>query len=176
MKTKQEIRKYIVNKRKELPDTEVIEKSLKIVEKIFFHPIFLKSEVVYCYKSIQNEVNMDHIINKLLKDNKQVALPRIDHNQMNFFMINTKEDLEKGYFGIYEPKDYCKKADLPDLVLVPGVAFTPDGYRLGYGGGFYDRFLSEINTYSIGIGYAFQIINSLPIEEHDKKLNEIITD
>ena len=75
-----------------------------------------------------------------------------------------------------DPKDSCEKAPAPDLLLVPGVAFTDTGNRLGYGGGFYDRFLKEHPCKTIGIGYDFQLLKELPTEEHDICLDEVITD
>lgn len=158
-----------------MPQDDYYKKSEVICKKILLHPKFKNADVIYGYENIHNEVSLYTLQKEILRRGKVLALPRIDDGVMNFYVIRDFDDLECGYYGIYEPKSTCNSAPNPDIVLVPGVAFTKGRYRLGYGGGFYDSFLSVTDTYSIGVAYDFQIIDDLPIEEHDIKLDEIIT-
>lgn len=175
METKKELRSHMITMRKNMSQDDFYNKSADICKKISGHGKFQNANIIYCYDNINNEVSLYQLQKEILRSGKILGLPRIDKGIMNFYVINDFDDLTPGYMGIFEPKDYCKNAPAPDLVLVPGVAFTNEGFRLGYGGGYYDRFLSETDAYSIGIAYDFQIVDSLPVEEHDMRLNEIIT-
>lgn len=175
METKKELRTRMIRMRKQMSHNDFFNKSADICSKIKSHPKFRQAKVIYCYDNIKNEVSLYNLQKEILKDKKILALPRIDEGVMNFYIIEDFDDLACGYMGIFEPKEQCREAPAPDIVLVPGVAFTKDGFRLGYGGGFYDRFLSHADTYSIGVAYDFQIVQTLPVEEHDICLDEIIT-
>ena len=94
---------------------------------------------------------------------------------MNFYKINTFEDVSTGKFGIWEPKVLENKQNQLDLLIIPLVACNEDGYRLGMGGGYYDRFISKYPTYTIGIAYQFQYIDFIP-ESHDLRFDLLITD
>ena len=149
MTDKKQLRKELITKRKKMTDEEFSNKSLSICNRLLNNSQYLKSKVIYCYYKVKGQ-NMD------------------------FFEVKSLEELEPGYFNIPEPPE-TTPAPKGDLIIVPGVAFSKKGERLGYGGGFYDRFLEHHKVYTIGVAYDFQIMNSLPTEEHDRKLNEIIT-
>lgn len=173
MISKKDIRKEILSKRKALDNHELITKSSLIVDKILNHKVYINSQVVYCYSSINNEVCLDLLMEDIVRQKKVLALPKVEDNNITFYQVSNPSKLKKGYFDIMEPYN-CPKAKPADLIIVPGVAFTKNGDRLGYGGGFYDRFLSLSSAYTLGVGFDFQILETLPTQEHDKKLNDII--
>lgn len=175
MNKKQQIRHEIIQKRKSLIPNEYKQKSLAICKKIIESSEYDKSNVIFCYSAVNNEVDLTYLINNALACKKKIAMPKVIGENIKFYFINSLEDLTPGYFKIPEPDTVCPAED-GDLIIVPGVAFSESGARLGYGGGFYDRFLSENLIYSIGAGFDFQIIKNLPLEEHDKKTNKVITD
>jgi 5-formyltetrahydrofolate cyclo-ligase len=174
MLEKKEIRKELISKRKQLTAEEVVTKSSLICNKIIDSELYQKSSVIYCYSAINNEVNLSELIEHAFIHNKAVALPRVENNEMSFHIIKSFDELKAGYYNILEPQ---KKIPAPqaDLIIVPAVAFTKDGNRLGYGGGFYDRYLEKNNIYSIGVCYDFQILEQIPTMKHDKKINKIIS-
>ena len=176
MVLKKELRKRMIATRMTLSKEEVDKASKKIVQQLLVHPCYQDASVIYAYSSIKNEIKLDELFLYAFSEHKILALPKVHGERIDFFTIRHPGDLEIGAFGIYEPGSTCKKAPNPDLILVPGVAFSKDGFRLGYGGGFYDRFLSAHDAYSIGVGYGFQIIDELPVEHFDQKLSEIVTD
>lgn len=176
MYSKKELRKRIINRRNALTQIEVLRAGEIIAEKVLRHPAYQDASVIYAYSATQNEVPLDLLFSHIFTAGKLLALPKIEHGCMNFHVISGLKDLEKGTFGIYEPKPFCCMAPKPELILVPGVAFTKDGFRLGYGGGFYDRFLCDNSAYSIGIGYSFQVLDEIPLEAFDRQVSEIITE
>lgn len=174
--SKKEIRHDMINKRKNLTHDEVITKSSKICTKIINNDCYNNAEIIFCYSAINNEVDLEMLIKHAILHNKKIAFPKvISKYEMRFFYVNSLSDMKEGYYNILEP-DTSRPATKADLIIVPGVAFNKEGFRLGYGGGFYDRFFEENTIYSIGVGYDFQLIENMPVMEHDKKLNQIITD
>ena len=107
-----------------------------------------------------------------------VAVPRVSGQNMFFFYVESYNDLTKGNFGILEPKDSAMQAEEKDaLMIIPGVAYDKTGNRIGYGGGYYDRYLAgEHDHYIIAPAYGFQIVDSLISEEHDIQVDEIISE
>ncbi|WP_342541174.1 5-formyltetrahydrofolate cyclo-ligase [Heyndrickxia sp. FSL K6-6286] len=126
------------------------------------------------------EVDTWQIIRHLWDIGKQVAVPKCvpQTKEMVFKQITSFTQLESVYFGLYEPIDVAseiKKTDL-DLIIVPGLAFTKQGYRLGFGGGYYDRFLLKYEGSKISLAFSEQIKQNLPIEDHDIPVDIIITE
>lgn len=175
MVSKKEIRQEIIQKRKKMSISQVVTKSSLICNKIINSPCYKNSRTIYCYFSVNNEVNLESLMEHALADGKTVALPRVENNNINFYCIKSLDKLNPGYYNIPEPEPEIS-APQGDLLIVPGVAFTEKGERLGYGGGFYDRFLSQNDIYSIGVCFGFQIVKNIPTMEHDQKMNEIISD
>ncbi len=139
----------------------------------------LKNKIIGAYYPYNYEIDTLNIINKLEKKKFIISLPRISKNKlMNFFQWTFKEPLKINTYGIPEP--LSKKKVYPDILLIPLVAYDQGLNRLGYGGGFYDRYLSSIEKnkkiIKIGLGYSFQKINKLPINQYDKKLDYVITE
>lgn len=133
---------------------------------------------VYSYVSFGNEADTRRLIEELCKEEIIVAVPRVEGKQIRFYRIWGMHDLEPGFRGILEPKADCLPAAYKtSLLLMPGAAFTKNGQRLGYGGGFYDRFLTaEPEHEKVALAYAFQMRDALPAEAHDRLIDRIITE
>jgi len=185
MKTKQDIRKETVKKLEAQNKLEKNEKSLLIKEKLFALPEFKKAKIIMFYVSTEFEVDTRDMIDDALAMGKKVAVPCVFENEkgkMTSSLIkNRVEDLVKGPYEIYQPSKeaYTQLSSSEiELVVVPGVAFTKDGVRLGRGAGFYDRFLKGISkeTCTIGIAFDLQVVSGLPHGEHDVPVDKIITE
>jgi len=137
---------------------------------------YTNSQNVACYFPIGSEVNTHDIMLDILKHDKNLLLPRIVNDNLEFYIVPNLEKLEKGRFEIMEPKDSCKKAEKIDCVLIPTVGISKSGVRLGYGKGYYDRFLSLIDAVKISLTYSKQIVKSIPNESHDVKIDWIVTE
>lgn len=168
------LRKEIKKKRLSLDYQKFELYNLEINNKIINSEIYNSSKVVYCYCSVNNEVDMSVLMLDCLNKNKTLALPKVIGNDMMFYTITDFKQLKSGYMKIPEPivENIAPK---PDIVIVPGLAFTKEGKRIGYGAGFYDRYLKNISAYKIGVGFDFQIVNELKQHENDIKLDTIIT-
>lgn len=174
---KSTLRAQMRENRRSLPETEAQRQSSRIAGRLFAHPAWKRASAVYVYLSYHREVATLPIIRQALFEGKRVAAPRVCGQEMAFFWLDDPQSAVAGYHGIPEPPETASPADALDaLVLAPGLAFTIDGQRLGYGGGFYDRFLaSERAHYVIGLCYDFQIVDSLPAEPHDCKVDAVLT-
>ena len=125
------------------------------------------------YYPIGSEVLTQNLMLKTLSLGKDVLLPKVAGDELEFRKIKDLNSLEKGSFDIMEPKDNCEKADKVDVVIVPTVGISPDGNRLGYGHGYYDRFLAKTDAVSIALTYEKQIVKSVPSTENDVKISWI---
>ncbi len=137
---------------------------------------------ILAFVSFGTEINTKSIIEKSWSQNKIIACPITDnkHKNLSFREALDWNDFEIGYSGILEPKDSCRKIDIStfDLILVPGMAFDTYGFRMGYGGGFYDRILPNINSNSTILSPAFddQVFDTIPHCKHDQQIDMIVTD
>ena len=139
----------------------------------------LKNKNIGAYFPINYEIDCLEILKQLEKSGHKISLPITKKgNKMDFFEWSFKEPLLIGKIGIPEP--YSKKKVYPDILLVPLVAFNKYKFRLGYGGGYYDRYIQKIKKIkkilTIGVAFSFQKVSKLPINEHDKKLDYIFTE
>ncbi|MBR5219258.1 MAG: 5-formyltetrahydrofolate cyclo-ligase [Clostridia bacterium] len=178
MLNKKELRHRLIEKRNNIPQRLRQEKSLKITEKILEHSALKKASTVFIYVSFGSEVDTLPLIKELFYLGKRVGVPlcNSDNHTMTVYEIKDLSQLKKGHYGILEPDKSLKeipKEDI-DLIIVPGVAFDKEGYRMGYGGGYYDRFLADFDGYTIGISFLECMENELPKGEFDRKVNEII--
>jgi len=137
---------------------------------------FTNSQNIACYFPIGSEIDTHNIMLDMLEQDKNLLLPRIVNNNLEFCIVPNLEKLEKGSFEIMEPKDSCKKAEKIDCVLIPTVGVSKSGVRLGYGKGYYDRFLSLIDAVKISLTYSKQIVKSIPNDSHDIKIDWIVTE
>ena len=170
------LRKHLLEKRDatsaELRDilSERIHQNIKQISS------YTNSQNIACYFPIGSEVDTRVIMLDILKHDKNLLLPRIVNDNLEFYIVPNLEKLEKGSFEIMEPKDSCKKAEKIDCVLIPTVGVSKSGVRLGYGKGYYDRFLSLIDAVKISLTYSKQIVKSIPNDSHDVKMDLIVTE
>ena len=136
----------------------------------------------FTFVSFGGEVNTHQIINRAISDGKIICVPKIQSKitGIEIFKINSLAELKSGYYGILEPLEKCPKVDSKniDLIIMPGVAFDRQGGRIGYGAGFYDRFLSEMNrkVNKIALAYNLQVLDEVPVTELDVLIDGIITE
>ena len=180
---KQKLKDGIFRKRKSLSKNEVEGKSAAIREKLFSLNEFKGAKNILFYVSFNNEVDTINIIKDLfIKKEKNVLVPYVDKDKLiQISKINSFGELEPKTFGILEPReDKIKKFDAKklDLVIVPGVVFDENGHRIGYGYGYYDRFLQKLsnNTVKIGLAFELQLIEKIPKEGHDIPVDFVITE
>jgi len=128
------------------------------------------------YYPIGSEVLTQNLMLKILSLGKDVLLPKVQGDELDFRKIIDLNSLEKRSFDIMEPKDNCEKCDKMDIIIVPTVGISVDGNRLGYGHGYYDRFLAKTDAVSIALTYEKQIVKSVPSTENDVKINWIVTE
>jgi len=170
---KEEIRKKILTKREVYPDWE--EDSLKVLKNLLTLSWFFDYNVFMLYYPHRKEVDTKPIINHLLNLSKIVLLPKVKGPDILPIQIHDLENLYIGYGGIKEPRGNVYEGKI-DVVIVPAVAFDIHGYRLGYGKGYYDRFLPKIEpVIKVGLAFDFQILDKIPHDPHDVKMDYIIT-
>ncbi|MDD4363003.1 MAG: 5-formyltetrahydrofolate cyclo-ligase [Atribacterota bacterium] len=181
---KKMIRKSILEMRRMLSSDAILDKSNKIANYLIKFDKYQQSENIMLYISTKSEVQTQKIINSAQSDNKNIFIPLIikeKHDLLPSLIKNFQQELQIGDLGVYEPKINFQRVHPPeilDLVIIPGVAFTRQGYRLGRGGGYYDRFLSKLvqKTCKIALSFDFQIIEKIPVEKHDIAVDYIITE
>lgn len=168
------IRKDLYENNKELKD--IYDKEL--IEKLLCNPKYKKAKNIFCYIGINEEINTSRFIEKAFSDGKSISVPKIiGKMDMRAINITSLEELvQVPPFGILEPKDCENIMTDIDLIIVPGLAFDKNGGRLGYGGGFYDVFLEKNHkAETIALCYNFQLLEDVPTEDHDARVEEIIT-
>ena len=151
--------------------------SARIFRQVEKHERFLGAEVVAAFCALRDEPTTEAVLKRWAQQGKRVAVPRVEGERMRFFYYEPSK-LVRGAFGIEEPgeeAELCPPCAM-DLMVVPGVAFTAEGDRLGRGKGYYDKYLSQsdFRAYTIGVGYAHQLMETLPAEEHDRPLDVVI--
>lgn len=171
-KEKDDIRTILKQKRRLLTDQEITQCSQEVINQLSQSSLFQKAKTVMIYYPIQNEINLLSLFE--LYPDKTFLLPVTHHKSIEVRQYTGQDNLSKGKFGIPEPTTPQYKGKI-DLIIVPGVAFDHHGYRLGRGGGYYDRFLSSLKrSKRIGVGYGFQLITHVPHNRHDQKMDEVI--
>jgi len=131
---------------------------------------------VHCYLPMESEVDITPLIAQLLANDISVITPKtLPERKLEHRILISLSNVEKGVFGTSHPANSEIYSGNFDLIIVPGLAFSKEYYRLGYGGGYYDTFLSKnAKAYKLGICYPFQIVDELPIEEHDQQLDGVL--
>jgi len=150
--------------------------SQKIHQKLRKHNLFKEAQKIGAYYPIGSEVFTQDIMQEILSDGKELFLPKVNGSEIEFRKITDFSCLEKGSFDIMEPKDDCPVENNLDLILVPTIGISHDGVRLGYGLGFFDKFLSKNNTTTISLVYEKQVIKKIPRADHDILMNWILTE
>ena len=177
METKKAIRKQIFAARKACTDQQVEDLSKIIAEKVAELPVFKNAERVLAYVDYNHEVMTRYIIEEAWKTGKEVAVPKVVGNDMIFYKFLDFSQLEEGYFGIPEPAR-GETVDWQDaLIIMPGVAFDRENHRVGYGGGYYDRFLEKHpQIQRVAVAFDFQMVEEVPTEPTDICPHIIVTE
>jgi 5-formyltetrahydrofolate cyclo-ligase len=137
---------------------------------------YRKATSIGAYYSIGSEVQTHDLLQEFFNQGKEIALPRVDKNDLIFKKISSLADLELGNFSVMEPKEKCETIKNLDVILAPAIALTREGYRLGYGFGFYDKYLHGKKSKKIGLSYAKNVLRSFPHDDHDVKMDCIVTE
>lgn len=175
---KKALRREIGIKKRALTPEDVDARSAILAKRFFDTPQYQTCQSLYAYMPFNQEVRTESIIRRAWADGKRVAVPKVIGREMVFIWIEDFDALKPGYYGIPEPVEDAPIADDPTaLVLMPGLAFDRKGHRVGYGGGFYDRFLErEPNHPKVALCYDFQLFDRLDAEAHDIPVDLVITD
>jgi len=179
MRSKQDIRKQVEAKRKALDAQWLKAASARVVENLQSLEVFQSSETVALYMAIAGEVNLDSLFPKCWELGKRTCIPVFNAKTKLYEMAEITPETEcfTGHYGIQEP---LSPALFPmgnvDLVVVPGVAFDREGSRLGRGGGYYDRLLEGFSGASVAVAFDFQILPKIPLEQHDKPVDILVTE
>lgn len=163
------LRRQIRDKKRAMTETQIIEASCRLGELFAQSHQYRDAKTIYGYLPYNQEVRTVPMLERALRDGKRVAVPKVYGDEMKFIYMTDLSLVEKGYAGIPEPVADEPVADDPTaLVLMPGLAFDPQGHRIGYGGGFYDKFLArEPEHPTLALCYDFQILPAIGTEEHD---------
>ncbi|MCR4925439.1 MAG: 5-formyltetrahydrofolate cyclo-ligase [Clostridiales bacterium] len=179
------IKKKLREKYKNIRFAMTADEKARLDEKVFSRVVnswaYRQQDIILTYVSTDIEVDTKAIIQRALQDGKTVAAPRcIDNTRlMDFYIIKSLDDLESGYFGVLEPKpEKCTKLSdfSKGLCIVPALCFDNKGYRLGYGKGYYDRFLVQFEGEIMGICYSSCVCESLPYGKYDRNVDILITE
>ena len=173
---KQELRKAIRQRKRAMTPEEIESRSQALCRKFLESNAYHRAETIYGYLPYNQEVRTVPILEKALADGKRVAVPKVYGDEMKFIYLEDLSRVEAGYAGIPEPiADGPVAEDREALVLMPGLAFDPQGHRIGYGGGFYDKFLSrEPGHPTVALCYEFQMVDHLETEQFDIPVNTVI--
>ena len=176
---KSTLRNTLLVKRRALAESDIDRMSTSCCEKLKIRPDCKAAKFIVAYSSFDNEVRLEDWISWALSVGKRIALPCFRNGEYGVAWIKSLEDLEEGKYGIFEPNSRCpllshSERSRVELWLVPGVGFTKEGRRVGYGGGIYDRLLQGVAGKALGIAYPFQILNFLPRDHHDILMHEVV--
>ena len=163
------LRRQIREKKRAMTPEQIESSSARLGELFRAHPLYQNARTIYFYLPYNQEVRTVPMLEQALRDGKRVAVPKVYDDEMKFIYIENLSGIANGYCGIPEPVADEPVADDPTaLVLMPGLVFDPLGHRIGYGGGFYDKFLSaEPKHPTIALCYDFQMVEYLKTEEFD---------
>ena len=166
---KQALRKQIRDQKRAMTESEIVSKSEQLGRLFTASEAYKQAKTIYGYLPYNQEVRTTAMLQQALDDGKRVAVPKCYGDEMRFIYLDDLSKVEKGYCNIPEPIEDGPIADDPTaLVLMPGLAFDPQGHRMGYGGGFYDKFLAaEPNHPTLALCYDFQMLEHLETEAHD---------
>ncbi|MDZ7715377.1 MAG: 5-formyltetrahydrofolate cyclo-ligase [Balneolaceae bacterium] len=178
---KQELRQQLLSRREAFSEKDYQYKSQKIINKLKIQPEFREAEIIHCYVSLnkRNEVNTLPLIKHLLTAKKRVVVPvtNFDDGTLSHTFLNEFSALQENKWGVLEPaKGKTAEPDEMDLVIVPMAGGDYKKNRIGYGKGFYDRFLNKVSCSTIGLLFDDCLVSEIPVEEFDVPLSKIITE
>lgn len=173
---KNELRSMIRQQKRAMTAEEIDSRSAKLTTLFLASEAYHSAKTIYGYLPYNQEVRTVPLLEQALRDGKQVAVPKVYGEEMKFLYITDLTAVSKGYAGIPEPiADEPEADDETALVLMPGLAFDPQGHRIGYGGGFYDKFLSQEPDHpTIALCYDFQVFPQLETEAFDIPVDAVI--
>ena len=173
---KKELRRAIRERKRAMTLDEIESRSRKLGELFAASEAYQKARTIYGYLPYNQEVRTEPMLERALAEGKRVAVPKCYGDEMKFIYLDDLTQVEKGYAGIPEPIADGPIADDPQaLVLMPGLAFDPAGHRIGYGGGFYDKFLAQEPEHpTLALCYEFQMLEHLETEEFDVPVDTVL--
>lgn len=153
------------------------EKSIQIQRNILSHPLYAEADAIYCYLDFRKEAGTKELIEDAWLRGKKVAVPKVEGNIINFYYIDSFRDVAPGAYGILEPEGKKEANDEQVLLIMPGAAFDKERNRVGYGGGFYDRYIEQHPQYRrIAAAFSFQMVEKIPAMAFDRKPEVIVTE
>lgn len=184
---KKELRKKILSLRDSIPFTERRERSLWLEQQLLEHPAYQEAEYILSYVNFRSEVETTWILEKTLQSGtRKLYCPRVCGKEMEFYRICGMADLKAGAYGILEPEAREEHKFRPDsggkiLMVMPGAVFDRNHNRIGYGGGFYDRYLAKMeqmqaDVVTAALLFSCQLVEKLPKEEHDQSVDVLISE
>lgn len=173
---KMQLRRFIREQKRAMSEEEIVQRSARLAQLFAATPAYQAAKTIYGYLSYNQEVRTMPILEQALRDGKRVAVPKVYGEEMRFLYLDDLSLVSKGYGGIPEPiADEPVADDKTALVLMPGLAFDPEGHRIGYGGGFYDKFLAaEPNHPTLALCYDFQVLPNLETDPHDIPVDQVL--
>jgi 5-formyltetrahydrofolate cyclo-ligase len=170
------LRNSIRARKRAMTEEEIVARSEALAQQFYASEAYRNAKTIYGYMPYNQEVRTIPMMEQALKDGKRVAIPKCYGDTMKFIFIDDLSKVEKGYANIPEPiADEPVADDTTALVLMPGLAFDPQGHRCGYGGGFYDKFLAaEPNHPTLALCYEFQMLPHLETEPHDIPVDYVL--
>ena len=173
---KSALRRTIREKKRAMTDQQIESASAELAERLFAHPAYQQAKALYGYLSYNQEVRTAAILERAQRDGKLVAVPKVYGDEMKFLWLDDLTAVAPWAYGIPEPVADGPVAEDPSaLVLMPGLAFDREGHRMGYGGGFYDKYLAAHPGHpTLALCYGFQMLPYLETEAHDLPVDHVI--
>ena len=174
---KLELRKQVLYEMKAISQEQKQFIDQALTEQLLQHPFYQEAKVIATYLSFPHEFQTQELIEQALRDCKKVLIPKTYPKGRMDFVVYDPQQLVKTSFGLLEPQGDLEVVDVSqiDLIHVPGLAFTTEGYRIGYGGGYYDRYLKHFSGNTLSTVYPCQIRDFIP-EDHDIPVQEVLVD
>lgn len=172
------LRKQMMTKRNQLSHPEVDKLSRQICRRLEELQPLQQAQVIMGFSSIRNEVNLSPLLKKLQNQGRTILLPRVEGDNLQAVEFRPGAAMGRGSFSIQEPLGEPFAVDKIDVVIVPGLVFDAGGYRLGYGRGYYDRFLPRLSKYCFicGVCYEFQVVDNVYPHSGDVPMHWVVTD
>ncbi|MBK3298962.1 5-formyltetrahydrofolate cyclo-ligase [Streptococcus oralis] len=173
---KSELRKQVLQEMKSIPQKQKMAMDQALTERFLNHPFYKEAKVIATYLSFPHEFQTQELIKRMLKDGKKVLIPKTYPKGRMEFVVYDPKQLAKTSFGLLEPQGDLEVVEPSqiDLIHVPGLAFTREGYRIGYGGGYYDRYLEHFAGHTMSTIYPCQV-QEFNSENHDIPVQEVLT-
>ncbi|RLJ71343.1 5-formyltetrahydrofolate cyclo-ligase [Hydrogenivirga caldilitoris] len=177
VETKRDIRRELLSKRVTLPSELKSSYDERIRAGLRTLPEFRHANRVLLYCPIKGEPDLTPLFDQLFSQGKKLVLPKVEEDELLLLEVNNLTCLSTGAFNILEPEDGISVTpEELDLVVVPGIAFDVNGYRIGFGKGYYDRLLERVSAPKVGVAYSFQVLDRVPRDTWDKPVDIVVTE